>query len=37
MTSEMANIVWEVSVVLVMVIIAALSFFGEKEKKNKDK
>lgn len=37
MTSEMANIIWEISVVLVMVIIAGVSFYGEKKTKDKDK
>lgn len=38
MTSEVANIIWEISVILVMVIIAGLSFYGEhKEKKENSK
>jgi hypothetical protein len=38
MSSEVANIIWETSVILVMVIIAALSFYGEhKEKQNNKK
>ena len=38
MSAEVANIVWEVSVILVMVVIAACSFYGEyKEKKNNKK
>ncbi len=37
MSPEVANIIWEVSVILVIVLIAGLSFFGEaKEKKAKD-
>ncbi len=36
MSPAVANIIWEVSVVLVIVIIAGLSFYGEaKEKKEK--
>lgn len=36
MSPEIANLIWEVSVVLVIVIIAGLSFYGEaKEKKEK--
>lgn len=38
MSPEVANIVWETSVILSMAIIAVLSFYGEaKEKKAKNK
>lgn len=37
MSPEVANIVWEISVVLVMVIIAGLSFYGESKEKKANK
>lgn len=38
MSPAVANTIWQISVVLVMVIIAGLSFYGEsKEKKSKKK
>ncbi len=37
MSPEVANIVWEVSVILVIVIIAGLSFYGEAKEKKANK
>lgn len=37
MSPEVANIVWEISVILVMVVITALSFYGESKEKKKNK
>lgn len=36
MSAEVASLIWEISVVFVIVLIAGLSFYGEaKEKKEK--
>ena len=38
MTPEVANLIWEISVIFVIVLIAGLSFYGEaKEKKEQGK
>lgn len=37
MSPEVANMIWQASVVLVMIIIAGLSFYGESKEKKSNK